>query len=176
ALAYHRTHGLDVVVTRCSNHYGPYQFPEKVIPLFVTNAIDDIPVPLYGDGLNERDWLHVDDHCRAVDLLLERGQPGETYNIGGGNELPNVELTRRILGHLGKPESLIRRVTDRPGHDRRYSLDCSKLEALGWAPQVPFAEGLQRTVEWYRQNEGWWRPIKESSPAFREHYQRHYKS
>ena len=174
AYSYWATYNLPVIVTRASNNYGPYQFPEKVIPLFITHALDDVPLPLYGDGLNVRDWLHVDDHCRAVDLLLERGRAGETYNVGGGNELPNVELTRRILSLLGKPETLIRRVSDRPGHDRRYSLDCSRLGALGWAPQVPFAEGLERTVEWYRGNEGWWRPIKEGSPAFREHYQRHY--
>jgi dTDP-glucose 4,6-dehydratase len=176
AYSYWATYELPVVVTRASNNYGPHQFPEKVIPLFITHAIDDIPLPLYGDGMNVRDWLHVDDHCRAVDMLLSAGRPGETYNIGGGNELPNVELTRRILALLGKPETLIRRVTDRPGHDRRYSLDCAKLRALGWAPQVPFEEGLRRTVEWYRENEGWWRPIKETSPAFREHYQRHYRS
>jgi dTDP-glucose 4,6-dehydratase len=175
ALSYVTTYGLPVVVTRCSNNFGPYQFPEKVIPLFITHALDDIPLPLYGDGLNVRDWLHVDDHCRGVDLLLTRGAAGETYNIGGGNELPNVELTLRILHLLEKPETLIRRVTDRPGHDRRYSLDCAKLRALGWAPEVPFEEGLRGTVEWYRANQGWWRPIKESSPAFREHYQRHYK-
>jgi len=176
AYSYWATYGLPVVVTRASNNYGPHQFPEKVIPLFITHALDDVPLPLYGDGLNVRDWLHVDDHCRAVDLLLTEGAAGETYNVGGGNELPNVELTQRILALLGKPESLIRRVTDRPGHDRRYSLDCSRLRALGWAPQVPFDEGLRRTVEWYRANEGWWRPIKEASDSFREHYQRHYRS
>jgi dTDP-glucose 4,6-dehydratase len=162
-------------VTRASNNYGPYQFPEKVIPLFVTHAIDDIPVPLYGDGLNVRDWLHVDDHCRAVDLLLTEGRPGETYNVGGGNEVPNIELTRRILGLLGKPESLIRPVADRPGHDRRYSLDCTKLRGLGWRPEVDFAPGLAGTVEWYREHPGWWRPLKEANPAFAEHYQRHYR-
>jgi dTDP-glucose 4,6-dehydratase len=174
AYSYFATYGVPVVVTRASNNYGPYQFPEKVIPLFVTHAIDDIPVPLYGDGLNVRDWLHVDDHCRAVDFLLERGQPGETYNVGGGNEVPNIELTKRILALVGKPESLIRRVADRPGHDRRYSLDCSKLRALGWQPQVPFADGLAATVGWYREHERWWRPLKEGDPAYREHYQRHY--
>jgi dTDP-glucose 4,6-dehydratase len=174
AYSYFATYGLPVVVTRASNNYGPYQFPEKVIPLFVTHALDDVPLPLYGDGLNVRDWLHVDDHCRAVDLLLQKGAPGETYNIGGGNEVQNVVLTRRILDLLGKPESLIRRVTDRPGHDRRYSLDCAKLRGLGFAPQVPFEEGLRATVEWYRGHEAWWRPLKEQSPAFREHYQRHY--
>jgi dTDP-glucose 4,6-dehydratase len=176
AYSYFATYGLPVIVTRASNNYGPYQFPEKVIPLFVTHAIDDVPLPLYGDGMNVRDWLHVDDHCRAVDLLLDEGVPGETYNVGGGNEVPNIELTKRVLKLLGKPESLIRPVTDRPGHDRRYSLDCGKLRSLGWAPAVPFDEGLRATVEWYREHESWWRPIKEQSPAFRDHYQRHYKA
>jgi dTDP-glucose 4,6-dehydratase len=176
AYSYFATYGLPVIVTRASNNYGPYQFPEKVIPLFVTHAIDDIPLPLYGDGMNVRDWLHVDDHCRAVEMLLEGGVPGETYNVGGGNEVPNIELTRRVLKILAKPESLIRPVTDRPGHDRRYSLDCGKLRSLGWAPVVPFEEGLRATVDWYREHESWWRPIKEQSPAFRDHYQRHYKA
>ncbi len=176
AYSYFATYGVPVVVTRASNNYGPFQYPEKVIPLFVTHAIDDIPLPLYGDGLNVRDWLHVDDHCRGVDLLLEKGNLGETYNIGGGNEVPNIELTRRVLKLLGKPESLIKPVTDRPGHDRRYSLDCGKLRSLGWAPRVPFEEGLRATVDWYREHESWWRPIKENNPAFKEHYQRHYKA
>ena len=158
-----------------SNNYGPYQFPEKVIPLFVTHLIDDIPVPLYGDGMNVRDWLHVDDHCRAVEMLLAQGVPGETYNVGGGNEVPNIELTKRILALVGKPESLIQPVTDRLGHDRRYSLDCSKLRAMGWSPRVPFEQGLAETVEWYRAHPEWWRPLKEANPAFREHYQRHYR-
>ena len=175
AYSYWATYDLPVIVTRASNNYGPYQFPEKIIPLFVTHAIDGIPLPLYGDGLNVRDWLHVDDHCRAVDLLIEKGVPGETYNVGGGNEVPNIELTRRILALLGKPETLIRRVADRPGHDRRYSLGCERLRGLGWSPQVPFDEGLRATVEWYRANEAWWRPLKEADPAFREHYQRHYE-
>jgi dTDP-glucose 4,6-dehydratase len=175
AYSYFATYGLPVLVTRASNNYGPYQFPEKVIPLFITHALDDIPVPLYGDGLNVRDWLHVADHCRALDLLLDKGRPGETYNVGGGNEVRNVDLTRRILALLGKPESLIRRAADRPGHDRRYSLDCGKLRALGFAPVVDFDEGLQGTVAWYRDHPAWWRPIKETSPAFREHYDRHYK-
>jgi dTDP-glucose 4,6-dehydratase len=176
AYSYFATYGLPVIVTRASNNYGPYQFPEKIIPLFVTHALDDVPLPLYGDGMNVRDWLHVDDHCRAVALLLEKGVAGETYNVGGGNEVPNLDLTRRILSLLGKPESLIRPVTDRPGHDRRYSVDCSKLKGLGWSPQVDFAEGLRGTVEWYRAHESWWRPLKEQSPAFREHYRRHYGS
>jgi dTDP-glucose 4,6-dehydratase len=175
AYSYWATYGIPVVVTRASNNYGPYQFPEKVIPLFVTHALDGIPLPLYGDGMNVRDWLHVEDHCRALDLLLEKGVPGETYNVGGGNEVPNIDLTRRILALLGKPETLIRRVTDRPGHDRRYSLDCGRLRGLGWSAQVPFDEGLRATVEWYRANEAWWRPLKENSAAFREHYQRHYE-
>ena len=175
AYSYWATYDVPVIVTRASNNYGPYQFPEKIIPLFVTHALDDIPLPLYGDGLNVRDWLHVDDHCRAVDLLIEKGSLGETYNVGGGNEVPNIELTRHILGLLGKPETLIRRVADRPGHDRRYSLGCERLRGLGWSPQVPFDEGLRATVEWYRANEAWWRPLKEANPAFREHYQRHYE-
>ena len=175
AYSYWATYGIPVIVTRASNNYGPYQFPEKVIPLFVTHALDGIPLPLYGDGMNVRDWLHVEDHCRALDLLLEKGAPGETYNVGGGNEVPNIDLTRRILALLGKPETLIRRVTDRPGHDRRYSLDCGRLRGLGWSAQVPFDEGLRATVEWYRANEAWWRPLKENSAAFREHYQRHYE-
>ena len=175
AYSYFATYSLPVMVTRASNNYGPYQYPEKVIPLFATHALDGIPLPLYGDGMNVRDWLHVDDHCRAIDLLLERGAPGETYNIGGGNEVRNVDLTRRILSLVGRPESLIKPVADRPGHDRRYSLDCAKLRAMGWAPQVPFEDGLRRTVDWYRAHEAWWRPIKEDSPAFRDHYQKHYK-
>jgi dTDP-glucose 4,6-dehydratase len=174
AYSYWATYQVPVIVTRASNNYGPNQFPEKIIPLFITNLIDDIPVPLYGDGLNVRDWLHVDDHCRAVDFLLERGRPGETYNIGGGNEVPNIDLTRRILSLVGKPETLIERVPDRPGHDRRYSLDCGKLRAVGWEPRVPFADGLARTVAWYREHEAWWRPLKEADPAYREHYRRHY--
>src|SRR5689334_3341062 len=138
AYSYWATYNVPVVVTRASNNYGPNQFPEKVIPLFITNAIDDIPLPLYGDGLNIRDWLHVDDHCRAIDVAIECGENGEVYNIGGGNEVPNIELTRRILALAGKPESLIKPVTDRPGHDRRYALNTDKLRALGWAPSVSF--------------------------------------
>jgi dTDP-glucose 4,6-dehydratase len=176
AYSYWATYGLPAIVTRASNNYGPYQFPEKVIPLFVTNAIDDIPVPLYGDGRNVRDWLHVDDHCRALDVLVDRGANGEVYNIGGGNEVMNVDLTRRILSELGKPASLIKPVADRPGHDRRYCLDTAKLRALGWAPRVPFDEGLRGTVEWYGRNEWWWRPIKERDPAFRAYYQAQYEN
>jgi dTDP-glucose 4,6-dehydratase len=175
AYSYWATYAVPVIITRASNNYGPYQFPEKVIPLFATNAIDDIPVPLYGDGRHVRDWLHVDDHCRAIDLLLERGVDGEVYNIGGGNDVMNVDLTRRILTTLGKPLSLITPVADRPGHDRRYFLDTSKLRTLGWTPQVPFEQGLHDTVDWYRRNEWWWRPIKEQDPAFRSFYQAQYE-
>ena len=174
AYSYWATYGVPVVITRASNNYGPFQFPEKVIPLFMTNAIDDIPVPLYGDGLNERDWLHVLDHCRAVDLLIDAGRPGEVYNVGGGNHVRNIDLTRQILAALGKPESLIQPVADRPGHDRRYSLDTSKLRALGWSPQTVFEAGLQETADWYRQNEWWWRPIKERDPAFKDYYRQQY--
>jgi dTDP-glucose 4,6-dehydratase len=175
AYSYWATYDLPVIITRASNNYGPYQFPEKVIPLFVTNAIDDIPVPLYGDGRNVRDWLHVEDHCRAIDLLLERGTSGEVYNIGGGNDIMNVDLTHRILAAVGKPASLITPVADRQGHDRRYCLDTEKLRGLGWSPQVPFEEGLAATVAWYRGNEWWWRPVKESDPAFREYYAAQYE-
>ena len=174
AYSYWATYGVPVLVTRASNNYGPRQFPEKVIPLFVTNALDGLPVPLYGDGLNVRDWLHVDDHCRALDLLIERGTPGEVYNVGGGNLVPNVELTTQILALLDRPESLIQPVPDRPGHDRRYCVDTAKVRALGWEPAMPFLEGLRATVEWYRGNEWWWRPIKQEDPAFRTYYERQY--
>ncbi len=174
AYSFWATYNVPVIVTRASNNYGPNQFPEKVIPLFITNAIDRIPVPLYGDGLNVRDWLHVTDHCRALDRLVEKGQPGEVYNIGGGNEVRNVDLTGQILALLGQPTSLIRHVSDRPGHDRRYALDTTKLRGLGWAPAVGFDEGLRATVAWYRENEWWWRPIKEQDPAFHAYYRAQY--
>jgi dTDP-glucose 4,6-dehydratase len=174
AYSYWATHNVPVVVTRASNNYGPYQFPEKVIPLFVTNALDDIPVPLYGDGMNVRDWLHVDDHCHALDLLVEKAENGQVYNIGGGNEVTNRDLTHRLLGLVGKTSALIKPVADRPGHDRRYSLDSTKLRALGWTPQTSFDAGLQKTVEWYRRNEWWWRPIKEGDVAFRAYYETQY--
>ena len=174
AYSFWATYGTPVVVTRASNNYGPNQFPEKVIPLFITNALDRIPVPLYGDGLNVRDWLHVSDHCRALDLLIARGEPGEVYNIGGGHEVTNLDLTHQILGLLGQPASLVSPVPDRPGHDRRYALDTTKLRSLGWRPEVPFDEGLRATVDWYRANEGWWRPIKEQDPAFRAYYSKQY--
>ena len=174
AYSYWATYRLPVVITRASNNYGRRQYPEKMIPLFVTSAIDHRPLPLYGDGLHVRDWLHVDDHCRAIDLLIERGRPGETYNIGGGNELTNLDLTRRILERLARPESLIEPVADRPGHDRRYRLDTSKLRALGWEPQTAFDMGLSATVDWYVRNESWWRPITQGSEAYRSYYKRQY--
>ena len=174
AYSYWATFGVPVLITRASNNYGPQQFPEKIIPLFVTNALDGLPLPLYGDGLNERDWLHVSDHCRAIDLLIERGVPGEVYNIGGGNGIRNLDLTNRILTLTGRPASLIEPVADRPGHDRRYSLDTSKLRAIGWEPKVEFADGLTDTVEWYRANEPWWRPIKNGDAAFQRYYQEQY--
>jgi dTDP-glucose 4,6-dehydratase len=176
AYSYFATYGVPVVITRASNNYGPYQFPEKLIPLFVTNSLDRVPLPLYGAGDNVRDWLHVMDHCRAVDLLIERGEAGQVYNVGGGNEIANIDITRRILTLTGRPENLIRHVPDRQGHDRRYCLDSSRVRALGWAPRVEFADGLRKTVDWYLANEWWWRPIKESDPAFRAYYQQQYGS
>ncbi len=176
AYSYWATYKVPVLITRASNNYGPNQFPEKVIPLFITNLIDDIPVPLYGDGQNERDWLHVLDHCRAVDLLIDRGVDGEVYNIGGGNQVKNVDLTHRILALVGKPASLITPVADRPGHDRRYSLDTAKLASLGWTPRANFEDGLAETVRWYREHESWWRPIKDEDPEFRKYYQGQYGS
>jgi dTDP-glucose 4,6-dehydratase len=170
--AYHETYGLNTVVTRGSNTFGPYQYPEKVAPLFITNALDDEPLPLYGDGGQVRDWLYVEDHCSGIDWVLHLGAPGEVYNLGGGNERRNLEVTRLILRLLGKPESLIRPVADRPGHDRRYALDCAKLLALGWKPAHDFETAMAETVEWYRRNEWWWRPIK--SGDFKAYYQKQY--
>lgn len=174
AYSYWATHGVPVVITRASNNYGPRQYPEKIIPLFITNAIDHQPLPLYGDGLNVRDWLHVDDHCRALDLLIAEGRSGETYNIGGGNEVTNRDLTERILALVDRPASLIRPVADRPGHDRRYCLDTAKLRGLGWAPQAVFETGLRATVDWYAKHQSWWRPIKEGNAAYRAYYERQY--
>lgn len=174
AYSYFATYGSDVIVTRASNNYGPYQYPEKLIPLFVTNALDDLPLPLYGDGKNIRDWLHVVDHCSALDFALQHGKAGEVYNIGGGNEVMNVDLTNRILSALDKPSTLITPVVDRPGHDRRYALDTTKLRGVGWSPRVPFERGLRDTIEWYRANDWWWRPIKEADPAFRSYYEAQY--
>lgn len=173
ARAYWKTHGLNVVVTRCSNNYGPYQFPEKLIPLFITNALADEPLPVYGDGLYVRDWIFVRDHCAALDRVLHEGRAGEIYNIGAGQERTNLEITHFILERLRKPRSLIRHVKDRPGHDRRYAVDSSKIrEDLGWRPETSFEEGLERTIRWYRENESWWRKIK--SGAYRSYYERMY--
>jgi dTDP-glucose 4,6-dehydratase len=174
AYSYFATYGVPVIVTRASNNYGPFQFPEKVIPLFVTNAIDEQPLPLYGDGKNIRDWLYVDDHCRALDLLIDKGVNGEVYNVGGGNEVSNIDLTHMILDLVGRPRTLIRPVQDRPGHDRRYALDTSKTRALGWTPKQVFGDGLRRTVEWYRANEWWWRPIKEQDADFKAYHEAQY--
>ena len=174
AYSYWASYALPVVITRASNNYGPYQYPEKLIPLFVTNAIDGEPLPLYGDGRNVRDWLFVRDHAAAIDFLLDAGEPGETYNVAGGNEAENIEITRRVLGILGKPETLIRFVDDRPGHDRRYSLDAGKLARLGFRSTTPFEEGLLETVRWYRDREDWWRPVKEKDSAYREFYRGQY--
>ena len=173
ARSYFKTYEFPVVVTRCSNNYGPYQFPEKLIPLFVTNALENRPLPVYGDGLNIRDWIHVEDHCRALELVLERGKPGEIYNIGGEAERTNLEITKSILRILGKPESLMQYVADRPGHDRRYAIDFSKIEKeIGWKPRYDLEEGLRQTVRWYTEQENWWRRIK--SGAYREFYEKHY--
>ena len=173
ARAYHRTYELPVLITRCSNNYGPYQFPEKVIPLFITNLMEGQPVPLYGDGLNVRDWVHVSDHCDALLTVLESGVPGEVYNIGGNNELTNLQLTHTILRELGRDESLIRPVQDRPAHDRRYAVDFSKItRELGWSPQIRFADGIRDTVGWYREHEIWWRAIK--TGEYLHYYERQY--
>ncbi|OLR90443.1 dTDP-glucose 4,6-dehydratase [Actinokineospora bangkokensis] len=162
ARAFYRTHGLPVCVTRCSNNYGPYQFPEKVIPLFTTNLVDGKKIPLYGDGLNVRDWLHVDDHCHGIQLVADGGRPGEVYNIGGGTELTNRELTTLLLQATGRDESAIEPVEDRKAHDRRYSVDITKISTeLGYAPRVPFADGLAETVKWYQDNRDWWEPLKQ---------------
>jgi dTDP-glucose 4,6-dehydratase len=171
-LAYHRTYAAPVLITRSSNNYGPWQYPEKIIPLFITNAIDEQALPVYGDGLNVRDWLHVDDNCAGIDTVLRQGALGEVYNIGGGNEVENLAVTRGILELLGRSPELIRFVTDRPGHDRRYSIDCSKLQALGWHPATPFESGLESTVSWYRDNPEWWRKIK--SGEWRAYYEQQY--
>ena len=166
--AYNRTHKLDTVITRCSNNYGQYQFPEKVMPLFITNIIEGKKVPLYGNGLNVRDWLHVDDHCRGIALALTKGRSGEVYNIGGGTELTNVELTHKILKAMGVGEEFIQPVEDRKGHDLRYSVDISKInKELGYSPQVNFEEGLEQTINWYKNNEAWWKKHKQSAPAIK---------
>jgi dTDP-glucose 4,6-dehydratase len=172
ARAYGHTFGYEPLVTRGSNTYGPYQYPEKVVPLFITNALEDVELPLYGDGMNVRDWLYVEDHCAGIDVVLREGAPGEVYNVGADQERTNLDLTRQILKLVGKGEELIKHVKDRPGHDRRYSIDSSKLRALGWQPRVGFEDGTARTVAWYRENEQWWRRLKDGS--YREYYRRMY--
>lgn len=171
--AYHETFGMDVVITRCSNNYGPYQFPEKLIPLIISNAIEDKPLPVYGDGLHIRDWLHVADHCAAIALVFLQGRCGEVYNIGGNNERSNMAIIKSILGLLAKPEFLITYVKDRPGHDRRYALDASKIRTeLGWRPEYSFEAGIQETVEWYGKNKAWWEKIK--TGEYRDYYTKMY--
>jgi len=172
ALAYAKTFDAPALVARSTNNYGPFQYPEKLIPLFVTNALDDKPLPVYGDGRQVRDWLHVRDNCEALALLLERGEPGTVYNVGGDCELENVDVTKRILKLLGKGDDLITYVKDRPGHDRRYALSCERIKALGWRPRTPFDAGLEETVRWYVEHEDWWRPLKDE--AFDEYYKRQY--
>lgn len=164
ARAYARTHGLNVSITRCCNNYGPYQFPEKVIPLFVTNLLDGVKVPLYGDGQNVRGWVHVDDHCRGIQLVLERGEPGRVYNINGDVELTNAELTKALLDGCGATWDMVSYVEDRKGHDRRYSLDDSLLRSMGYTPQTPFSEGLKETVKWYEEHRPWWEPLRREQP------------
>ena len=171
-MSYFETFNVPVIITRGSNTYGPRQYPEKVLPLFVTNAIDDEQVPLYGDGKNVRDWLYVLDHARGVDCALRNGEPGQVYNIAGENERENIVLTKKILELAGKGEDLIKPISDRPGHDRRYSIDASKLKGIGWEPQMDWEEGMARTVKWYQDNEWWWRPIKEGE--FRAYYEKQY--
>jgi dTDP-glucose 4,6-dehydratase len=171
--AFHHTHGLDVVITRCSNNYGPYQFPEKLIPLMILNAFEGKPLPVYGDGLYVRDWIHVEDHCQAVDLVRERGRPGHVYNIGAENDRPNLDVVRDILRLTGRDESLIKYVPDRPGHDRRYAMNAAKIRGeLGWRPSRDFTAGLAETVAWYRSHAGWWEHVR--SGAYRDYYQQQY--
>ena len=173
-LAYHRTYGLPVSISRCSNNYGPYHFPEKLIPLIITRALDNKPVPVYGKGQNVRDWLYVEDHCRAIDLIIRRGREGEIYNIGGHNERTNLQVVKTVLKELGRPESLIQFVTDRPGHDRRYAIDPSKIHSeLGWLPETPFDEGIRRTVRWYLDNKPWWQHI--ISGDYQNYYKKMYE-
>lgn len=171
--AYYRTYGTPVTISRCSNNYGPYHFPEKLIPLMILNALEDKPLPVYGDGKNVRDWLYVEDHCRAIELILENGRVGEVYNVGGHHEKQNIEVVKTILHALGKSEELIAFVKDRPGHDRRYAIDPSKIHReLGWLPQTSFEDGIQKTVEWYLQNRSWWEHIR--SGDYRRYYEQQY--
>ena len=172
-MAYHRTYGLPVTVSRCSNNYGPYQFPEKLIPLMIANALADKPLPVYGKGLNVRDWLYVEDHCRAIDLIIHKGRIGEVYNVGGHNEMRNIDIVKLICRKLGKSEELITYVTDRKGHDMRYAIDPSKIHSeLGWLPETKFADGIEKTVEWYLENQNWWKEIV--SGEYTRYYERMY--
>jgi len=173
-LAYRHTYGLPVLLARSSNNYGPRQYPEKLIPLFITNALEDRPLPLYGDGMNTRDWIYVEDNCSALDLILEKGQLGEVYNVGGGNTRTNREITAGILKSLDKPESLIHPVADRLGHDRRYALNSRKVMTLGWKPEWTFAKALQHTIQWYQNNPQWWQPLK--SGEYLQYYRKQYAS
>lgn len=172
AYSYFKTYDLPVIITRASNNYGSHQYPEKLIPLFITNAMDDKPMPLYGDGLNVRDWLYVEDHCAAVDFIISKGVDGEVYNVGGGNELTNIVITDTILKMTDKSSDLIKFVDDRPGHDRRYALDCTKLIDLGWKAETDFEDAMKYTVEWYQNNRSWWEPLK--SGEYLEYYKSHY--
>ena len=174
--AYYRTYGLPTIITRSSNNFGPYQYPEKVIPLFITNALDNLPLPLYGDGKNVRDWLYVIDNCEAIDVVLHKGKEGEIYNIGGGNEMQNIQITEMILDLLNKPKSLIQPVPDRLGHDRRYSVNIDKIRQIGWQPRHDFEQALRETVQWYLDNQEWWRHIKEKQQEFKRYYQEQYKN
>jgi dTDP-glucose 4,6-dehydratase len=168
-----RTYGFPGIITRASNNYGPYQFPEKFVPLMIANALEDKPLPIYGDGLQERDWLYVEDHCRALALVLERGREGEVYNVGAGNTEPNLDMVRRILRALGKPESLLARVADRPGHDRRYALDCAKItRELGWSPRMDLDAGILQTIAWYRDNGSWLQHVR--SGDYQQYYDKYY--
>lgn len=172
-LAYHRTYGLPVTISRCSNNYGPYHFPEKLIPLMIINALHDKPLPVYGDGLNVRDWLYVEDHCRAIDLILQKGKVGEIYNVGGHNEMRNIDIVKLICKELGKSESLITHVTDRKGHDRRYAIDPTKIHnELGWLPETKFADGIKKTIKWYLENQAWWESIVNGE--YQGYYERMY--
>lgn len=172
-LAYYRTYGLPVTISRCSNNYGPYHFPEKLIPLMVLNALQDKALPVYGDGLNVRDWLYVKDHCKAIDAIIRRGRVGEVYNVGGHNEMANIDIVKLILKELGKPESLITYISDRKGHDRRYAIDPTKISTeLGWSPETQFADGIKTTIQWYLDNEAWWQPILKGE--YQEYYEKMY--
>jgi dTDP-glucose 4,6-dehydratase len=174
ALSYYTTHNIPVIITRSSNNFGPYQYPEKLIPLFITNAYEGRKLPVYGDGLNVRDWIYVVDNCRAIDKVWHKGKAGQIYNIGAGNEETNIKITKLILKHLNKSQDLITYVKDRPGHDRRYSLNCSKLKKLGWKPSYKFDEAIQKTVDWYLDNQKWWHKIKKKKKQYQKYYEKQY--